>query len=156
MLNLNAFASNRSAEPFLEQVHSWENRLAKVQEVLEVWMQVQRKWTYLEGIFIGSEDIRQQLPNEAKRFDTIDKGWHKIMSETLKNTNALDACYKAERRYEDLDLLRDELDTCQRGLSEYLETKRSVLPSFLPFPTAVLRVFSCFPLFLPLSAAFAP
>ena len=130
MLNLNAFASNRSAEPFLEQVHSWENRLAKVQEVLEVWMQVQRKWTYLEGIFIGSEDIRQQLPNEAKRFDTIDKGWHKIMSETLKNTNALDACYKAERRYEDLDMLRDELDTCQRGLSEYLETKRNLFPRF--------------------------
>ena len=55
-------------------------------------MLVQRKWMYLESIFVGSDDIRHQLPQEAKRFDTIDKQWQKIMAETAKNTNVLDAC----------------------------------------------------------------
>jgi dynein heavy chain len=59
---------------------------------LQVWMLVQRKWMYLESIFIGSDDIRNQLPQEAKRFDTIDKTWLKIMADTAKNTNVLDAC----------------------------------------------------------------
>ena len=59
---------------------------------LQVWMLVQRKWMYLESIFVGSDDIRHQLPQEAKRFDTIDKQWQKIMAETAKNTNVLDAC----------------------------------------------------------------
>jgi dynein heavy chain len=36
-------------------------------------MLVQRKWMYLESIFVGSDDIRQQLPQEAKRFDTVDR-----------------------------------------------------------------------------------
>lgn len=58
----------------------------------QVWMLVQRKWMYLESIFVGSDDIRHQLPQEAKRFDGIDKKWHKIMSDTAKNTNVLDAC----------------------------------------------------------------
>lgn len=59
---------------------------------LQVWMLVQRKWMYLESIFIGSDDIRNQLPQEAKRFDTIDKAWLKMMADTAKNTTVLDAC----------------------------------------------------------------
>lgn len=39
-----------------------------------------------------SEDIRNQLPQEAKRFDIIDKAWLKIMGDTAKNTNMLEAC----------------------------------------------------------------
>jgi dynein heavy chain len=60
--------------------------------VVQVWMLVQRKWMYLESIFIGSDDIRNQLPQEAKRFDTIDKAWLKIMADTAKNTNVLETC----------------------------------------------------------------
>lgn len=55
-------------------------------------MSVQRKWMYLESIFIGSDDIRQQLPKEAKKFDTIDAQWIKIMTETHRHSNVLEAC----------------------------------------------------------------
>ena len=40
-------------------------------------MVVQRKWMYLESIFIGG-DIRSQLPEEAKKFDAIDKTFKKV------------------------------------------------------------------------------
>lgn len=49
-------------------------------------MLVQRKWMYLEGIFIGG-DIRSQLPEEAKKFDLIDKTFKGIMNETFKQPN---------------------------------------------------------------------
>ena len=42
-------------------------------------MVVQRKWMYLESIFIGG-DIRAQLPEEAKKFDDIDKTFKKVCS----------------------------------------------------------------------------
>ena len=38
---------------------------------------MQRKWMYLESIFIGG-DIRAQLPEEAKKFDNIDKLFKKV------------------------------------------------------------------------------
>ena len=47
-------------------------------------MHVQRKWMYLESIFVGSDDIRHQLPAEAKRFDNIDRQWQKTMNDTAK------------------------------------------------------------------------
>lgn len=33
---------------------------------------MQRKWMYLESIFIGG-DIRSQLPEETKKFNNIDE-----------------------------------------------------------------------------------
>lgn len=40
-------------------------------------MLVQRKWMYLESIFIGG-DICSQLPEEAKKFDNIDRIFKKV------------------------------------------------------------------------------
>lgn len=43
-----------------------------VDQVIFIWMEVQRIWFYLESIFIGLEDIRNQLFEDFKRFDGID------------------------------------------------------------------------------------
>jgi dynein heavy chain len=100
-----------------------------VSECLDVWFTVQRKWAYLEGIFIGAEDIRMQLPEEAKRFDTIDKTFKLIMTATSKNPNVVDAC-TADSRLQVLSGLSDRLDSCQKSLSDYLDTKRAAFPRF--------------------------
>ena len=47
-------------------------------------MVVQRKWMYLESIFVGG-DIRSQLPEEAKKFDDIDKIFKKVKQSIFKS-----------------------------------------------------------------------
>ena len=47
---------------------------------------------YLESIFNGSEDIRQQLNEEAKKFDKINGNYKKIMEDTIKDKNVLNCC----------------------------------------------------------------
>ena len=64
---------------------------------------------------------------EAQRFSKIDKGFKKIMGETAKNTNVIEACTAAGRK-ETLQSLNDELELCQKSLSEYLEIKRCAFP----------------------------
>ena len=128
-LNLQSMMASRFVRPFLDDVSFWEKRLSLIGEAIEVWMVVQRKWMYLESIFVGSDDIRLQLPQEAKRFDGIDKTWKKIMSDTAKNTNVLDAC-SVEGRLKALQDLSEQLETCQKCLSEYLDTKRNAFPRF--------------------------
>uniref|UniRef100_A0A6S8LSH1 AAA+ ATPase domain-containing protein n=1 Tax=Dunaliella tertiolecta TaxID=3047 RepID=A0A6S8LSH1_DUNTE len=128
-LNLQSMLASPFVRPFLTEVRGWEQKLSLIGECIEVWMLVQRKWMYLESIFVGSDDIRHQLPAEARRFDGIDKQWQKIMADTARNVNVLEAC-SAEGRLQTLQTLAEQLEICQKSLSEYLDTKRCAFPRF--------------------------
>ena len=69
LMNLSSMSASKFVGPFLSQVQAWEKRLSLIGETLDAWMTVQKKWQYLESIFIGSDDIKQQLPDAAKKFD---------------------------------------------------------------------------------------
>ncbi|OQR86956.1 flagellar inner arm dynein 1 heavy chain alpha [Achlya hypogyna] len=129
MLNLQTMSGSRFIASFSDRVRKWERKLNIVNECIDVWFVVQRKWMYLESIFIGAEDIRLQLPEEAKKFDALDKAWKGIMAATYKNANAVDAC-TTDNRTETLVGLSERLDKCQKSLSDYLDTKRNSFPRF--------------------------
>ncbi|XP_023393798.1 dynein heavy chain 1, axonemal [Pteropus vampyrus] len=115
-------------KPFEQRIYSWENKLKLTQEVLEEWLNCQRAWLYLEPIF-SSEDITRQLPVESKRYQTMERIWRKIMKNAYENREVINVCPDQKL----LDSLRDcnkLLDMVQKGLSEYLETKRSAFPRF--------------------------
>lgn len=57
---------------FEMEVTAWQKKLGTADAVIALWFEVQRKWQYLESIFVGSDDIRSQLPEDSKRFDNID------------------------------------------------------------------------------------
>ncbi|PIK48528.1 putative dynein heavy chain 10, axonemal isoform X3 [Apostichopus japonicus] len=127
-MNLQSMSASRFVGPFLGQVQTWEKSLSLIGEVLEVWLVVQRKWMYLESIFIGG-DIRSQLPEEAKKFDAIDKLFKKIMQETHGNPKIKDACH-AQNRLQDLEMISTGLEKCQKSLNDYLDSKRNAFPRF--------------------------
>ncbi len=47
---------------------AWEDKLNRINALFDVWIDVQRRWVYLEGIFTGSADIKHLLPIETQRF----------------------------------------------------------------------------------------
>eukprot|EP00466_Bigelowiella_natans_P011733 jgi/Bigna1/49976/estExt_Genewise1.C_620014 len=122
-----------SASPFAgahsRALRQWEGDLNLVNECISAWKTVQMKWTYLEGIFMDSDDIRMQLPKAAKKFEKVNASFKKIMIETKQNPNVISTC-KIEGRLEGLQNLSKELDQCQKKLSDYLERKRCLFPRF--------------------------
>ncbi|XP_069353306.1 dynein axonemal heavy chain 10 isoform X2 [Eulemur rufifrons] len=126
--NLQSISGSRFVGPFLQTVHKWEKTLSLIGEVIEIWMLVQRKWMYLESIFIGG-DIRSQLPDEAKKFDNIDRIFKRIMGETLKDP-VIKRCCEAPNRLHDLQSIGEGLEKCQKSLNDYLDSKRNAFPRF--------------------------
>ena len=43
---------------FEEEALTWEDRLNRISALFDVWIDVQRRWVYLEGIFTESADIK--------------------------------------------------------------------------------------------------
>ena len=129
LMNLSSMSASKFVGPFMTQVSAWDKRLSLIGETLDAWMTVQKKWQYLESIFIGSEDIKQKLPEAAKKFENIDKAWHKTMQETVKECNVVKACC-VDGRLEMFQELATNLDACQKSLSDFLNSKRNSFPRF--------------------------
>uniref|UniRef100_A0A8C1QBG0 Dynein heavy chain 10, axonemal-like n=1 Tax=Cyprinus carpio TaxID=7962 RepID=A0A8C1QBG0_CYPCA len=127
-MNLQSMAGSHYVGPFLATVQQWEKNLSLISEIIEVWMLVQQKWMYLESIFIGG-DIRSQLPEEAKKFDNIDKMFKKIMTDAVKDPG-IKRCCLVPNRLADLQNLSDGLERCQKSLNDYLDSKRNAFPRF--------------------------
>ena len=75
----------------LQEVTRWESTLAAVSEAVEVILQVQRSWMYLENIFGASEDIRKQLPSETALFEGVDATFVRAMRELKAAGNVVAA-----------------------------------------------------------------
>jgi len=86
---------------------------------------------YLENIF-GSDDIRKQMPDEAKAFQQVDKQWKEHMSRAKKNPKALDFASDFDvgaglRKFVENNKKFDDIQKC---LEEYLGTKRAAFSRF--------------------------
>ena len=77
---------------FEATITSWEQKLSLVSEMMDLVQKVQMSWTYLENIFVGSEDIRKQLPQESKMFDAVNVAFIKNMAEMTEIENVVKAC----------------------------------------------------------------
>jgi len=60
-----------------------------ITETLELLLSVQGKWSYLESIFRGQQDIAKLLPNESAVFEKIHTTFKAEMDRISKEKNAL-------------------------------------------------------------------
>ena len=121
--------SSKDVEEFKERTIHWQKNLKQVEQVITIWQKVQRKWVQLEPIFLASEDIRAQLPDDTRRFEQIDGSFKEMMREAQAEPGVIEAC-TYEGREELLNNTFDEIEVCEKALNEYLEQKKKIFARF--------------------------
>uniref|UniRef100_A0A8D2M5U6 Dynein axonemal heavy chain 3 n=1 Tax=Zonotrichia albicollis TaxID=44394 RepID=A0A8D2M5U6_ZONAL len=115
-------------KPIEDECLAWKDKLCLMQDIIDSWLKCQATWLYLEPIF-SSEDIIAQMPEEGRKFKIVDSYWKNIMTEVVKDTKVLVATEQPKM----LDRLQEAntlLEDIQKGLNNYLESKRLFFPRF--------------------------
>ncbi|CAH3116472.1 unnamed protein product [Pocillopora meandrina] len=114
---------------FEEDALQWEEKLNRIHDVFDVWIDVQRRWVYLDGIFSGSADIKALLPVETQRFQSISTEFLTLMKKVAKTPLIVDVL-NIQGVQRQLERLADLLGKIQKALGEYLERERASFPRF--------------------------
>lgn len=96
---------------------------------MDTWIDVQRRWVYLEGIFMGSSDIKEMLSNEYTRFKGIDAEFTTLMKKVSAKPNLIEIM-NIQGLQKTLERLSELLANVQKALGDYLETQRSAFARF--------------------------
>ena len=130
--NLNSLQAMRHSpyyKIFEEDAAAWEDKLNRVHVLFDVWIDVQRQWVYLEGVFTGNADIKHLLPVESSRFQNINTEFLALLKKVAKAPAALDVLNIAGAQ-KSLERLAELLHKIQKALGEYLERERLSFPRF--------------------------
>ncbi|KAF1778944.1 P-loop containing nucleoside triphosphate hydrolase [Phytophthora cactorum] len=76
-----------------------------------------------------SDDIMRQMPTEGALFRKVDSNWRRNMQETVASPAVLTVAERSDL-LPSLQQSNSDLDTIQKGLNDYLETKRLYFPRF--------------------------
>jgi dynein heavy chain len=122
---------------FLENdIVAERNTLIQNQEIIDVWVKVQKHWQYLQPIF-SSEDIIKQRPTEATKFASIQNLFVTVMENTRNTPSVPEAC-KQQKLFENLCYCFSTAEDIIKSLNDYLNQKRQAFPRFYFLPNEEL------------------
>jgi dynein heavy chain len=128
-LTVQGMAASRYVAYFEEVVGVWQKELGMVADTLVLLTDIQRTWSYLEPLFIHSEEVKRELPEDAERFAGIDTNVKRILKEAWGVRNVINACNR-DGLYGELEGIGEELEVCKKSLADYLDSKRQQFPRF--------------------------
>lgn len=116
-------ASSKFMSYFEEKVVHWQKGLSAVNDTVSSLAEVQKTWSFLINLFIYSEEVKKELPDESEEFVGIDREVKKILKSVNEHPNIVDFCTVQDENsmtvIKRLELVEKDLAKCQKGLNDF-------------------------------------
>ncbi|VWU49406.1 dynein heavy chain, putative, partial [Hepatocystis sp. ex Piliocolobus tephrosceles] len=112
-----------------ETILNTQENLKKIDEVINIWKKFLSKFERLQPIYLNSEDIHSQLPQESKMFMYIEKEYKEIITSAYEQKNILQVCLNEDLFYS-LNNFFKNIELCEKALNDYLDQKKKAFPRF--------------------------
>lgn len=126
---LSSMKNSESSGAFESDIVTFEGKLNSLFIILDVFIEVQKQWVYLHGVFTSTNNITTILPLESSRFNNLSFEFFELFRKIYKIDLVLDLLLITDIETS-LDKLLDSFGRLRRSLSDYLEKQRDVFPRF--------------------------
>lgn len=134
MQHIQTMSRNRFKKHFEEKIDNWKKDLNTINDVHTSLTEVQNSWSFLESLFIGSDEIKKELPHDTERFKQLDGEVKEILKNgaQVKNIHKFSISVFQNNRtlIKWLVDIKKRLEDCERALNVFMESKRTVFPRF--------------------------
>lgn len=121
--------SSRYIATFETEVERWTKSLSNITEILTVSAEVQRNWAYLENLFLGSDEVKKELPEQAKQFVFIDQEVKRILADGYKKQLCILFCDQ-DWVLKGFENVLSQLQVCEKALNKFMDEKKKCFPRF--------------------------
>ena len=128
LLTLQSMVSSRY-EYFKPKSFEWQKALVTCSDVMMILAELQRMWSYLEPLFIGSDEVKKELPDTAKDFAVADAEVRALLIEAAKTKNVKTAANK-DGLLKQLESIAERQELCKKRLNDFLDSKRQQFARF--------------------------
>ena len=130
MVEITAILEDKYVKPFLSQVEAWRKKLVGLINIMEEWSICQSSWIKLTNIF-SSNEIRNQLTNEASKFEGPDNFFRELIQKAKRAVNPIRFLniHKGDL-LERIKHANKTMEEINRLLLEYVESKQKAFPRF--------------------------
>jgi len=128
-LTVQGMLASRFVKQFESEVQGWQLHLANISDAFMLLGEIQRTWSYLEPLFIGSDEVKRELPEDAKRFEGIDRNVKTELSKCWEIKNVNNACNQ-EGLLKRLENIQSQLEICKKSLADFLDGRRRQFPRY--------------------------
>jgi len=121
-------STSKFAKFLTKEIQTLWTNLSRAQEIIDVWLKVQKLITQQQQIF-ATGDLKKQLADEYPKYESVEKQWRQLLDQ-VKQSGLVYEITIIPKLKESMQKWQTLLEEVNKSLNNYLNTKRDAFPRF--------------------------